>query len=87
MIHPTIKITPDKPEICRGETVTFTATANGGAYPSFAWEINGVPTGDTSASLITSSLKDGDSVSCTVTIDRIQDAILPQRSFNKVGCM
>ena len=70
MIHPAIKITPDKPEICRGETVTFTATANGGAYPSFAWEINGVPTGDTSTSLITSALKDGDSVSCTVTIDQ-----------------
>jgi len=70
MIHPAIKITPDKPEICRGETVTFTAMANGGAYPSFAWEINGVPTGDTSASLITSSLKNGDSVSCTVTIDQ-----------------
>ena len=56
LIHPAIKITPDKTEICRGETVTFTATANGGAYPSFAWEINGIPTGDTSTSLVTSSL-------------------------------
>lgn len=70
LIHPAIKITPSKTDICRGETVTFTATANGGAYPSFAWEINGRPTGDVTASLVSSSLKDGDVISCTVTIDQ-----------------
>ncbi len=70
MIHPAIKITPSKTEICRGEQVTFTATANGGAFPRFEWEINGTPTGDISEALITSTLKDGDSVSCTVTIDQ-----------------
>lgn len=70
MIHPAITITPSKTEICRGEGITFTATANGGAYPTFAWEINGQPTGDVGQALITSTLKDGDSVSCTVTIDQ-----------------
>jgi gliding motility-associated-like protein len=69
MIHPAIKITPSRTDICRGEEVTFTATANGGAYPSFAWEINGNPTGQSSPELIMDSLKDGDTISCTVTID------------------
>jgi gliding motility-associated-like protein len=70
LIHPAITITPSKTEICRGEEVTFTATANGGTYPTFAWEINGKPTGDVGTALITSTLKDGDSISCTVTIDQ-----------------
>jgi gliding motility-associated-like protein len=70
MVHPAITITPSKTDICRGEQVTFTATANGGAYPSFAWEVNGQPTGDVNSSFTSSTLKDGDSVSCTVTIDQ-----------------
>ena len=70
LVHPAIKITPSKTQICRGETVTFTATANGGTYPTFEWEINGKPTGDVGSALITSTLKDGDSISCTVTIDQ-----------------
>lgn len=70
MIHPAITIIPSKTQICRGGEVTFTATANGGAYPTFTWEINGEPTGDVGPALITSTLKDRDSVSCTVTIDQ-----------------
>ncbi|WP_157580833.1 gliding motility-associated C-terminal domain-containing protein [Segetibacter koreensis] len=70
MIHPKIEITPSKTQICRGETVTFTATANGGTAPTFSWEINGKPIGEVSPSLVTSTLKDGDSVSCTITIDQ-----------------
>ncbi|MEO7801335.1 MAG: gliding motility-associated C-terminal domain-containing protein [Ginsengibacter sp.] len=69
MVRPAINIIPSSFDVCRGEPVKFTATANGGAYPSFAWEINGQPTGDTSASFSTSTLNDGDYVSCTVTID------------------
>lgn len=69
MVHPAITIKPSKTPICRGEEVTFTATANGGEFPSFTWKINGRPTGANAASLTTSTLKDGDTVSCTVTID------------------
>lgn len=70
MIHPAITITPGKIQICRGQEVTFTAKANGGASPRFSWEINGKATGDVGPALITSTLKDGDSVSCTITIDQ-----------------
>jgi gliding motility-associated-like protein len=70
LIHPAIKIMPTKTEICRGEEVIFTATANGGAYPAFTWKINGIPTGADAPSLTTSTLQDGDTVSCIVTIDQ-----------------
>lgn len=70
LIHPAIKITPSKAQICRGEEVTFTATANGGSYPSFAWSINGISAGDNAPILRTSALKDGDIVSAVVTIDQ-----------------
>ena len=70
LIHPAITITPSKTRICRGEEVTFTAIANGGAYPAFAWEINGKPTGADAPALVTSTLKEGDIITCTVTIDQ-----------------
>ena len=70
MIHPSIIITPGKTQICRGEEVTFTAAANGGASPAFTWKINGIPAGEDSAALTTTTLRDGDTVSCTVTIDQ-----------------
>jgi gliding motility-associated-like protein len=70
MIHPAIDITASKKNICRGEEVILTALANGGAYPAFAWQINGVSTGDDTAILRRSNLKDGDMITCTVTIDQ-----------------
>lgn len=70
LIHPAITITPTDTDICRGEQVTFKATANGGTAPSFAWEINHKPVGEKAPALITSSLQDGDTVSCTITIDQ-----------------
>ena len=69
MIHPAIKITPNDTNVCRGETVTFNTTANGGPSPLLKWEINGLPTGDTGHQFVTTSLKDGDTISCTITID------------------
>jgi gliding motility-associated-like protein len=69
MVHPAITIKPSATDICRGEQVTFTATANGGSSPSLKWEKNGIATGDMGSIMTTSSLKDGDTISCTVTID------------------
>lgn len=70
LIHPIIKITPTRTDICRGEQVTFTATANGSTSAMLSWELNGKPTGDAGPAITTSSLKDGDTVSCTLTINQ-----------------
>lgn len=70
LVHPIISIKPSKTDICRGEEITFTATANGGAYPAFTWMVNGVKTGPNAPSLSISTLKDGDKITCTVTIEQ-----------------
>lgn len=67
-INPKIEIAATKTDICRGESVSFTATANGGYAPSFLWEVNGIPTGDSSYSYQSSSLNDDDVISCTITV-------------------
>jgi len=62
-----ISLSPDD-TICDGTTVTFTATyANGGTTPSFQWKLNGANVGGDSAKYITSTLADGDVVSCILT--------------------
>lgn len=70
MIHPQIRIAAGRTEICRGEEVTFRATANGGAFPKFTWKINGITTGGDQPSLTSSSLNNGDVISCMITIDQ-----------------
>ncbi len=60
--NPTGKYTP-------GETVTFTATySNAGVGPTFQWLVNSVPvSGANSSVYVTSSLNDGNIVTCQVT--------------------
>jgi gliding motility-associated-like protein len=54
--------------ICPGDTVLFTASAvNGGLNPNYLWQLNGIATGSNNSTFITSSLSDGDQVSCILT--------------------
>jgi gliding motility-associated-like protein len=54
--------------ICSGAPATFTAvTINGGTNPTYQWKVNGVNVGTNSNVFTTSSLNNGDQVSCTVT--------------------
>jgi PKD repeat protein len=54
--------------VCSGEPVTFTATAvNGGSNPVYTWFVNGSAVGANTATFISSSLLNGDAVTCTVT--------------------
>lgn len=58
---------PDK-SICEGESVTFTATpVNGGTSPSYQWQVNSGNVGTNSNTYTTTTLADGDIVTCIMT--------------------
>jgi len=52
-------------EICEGDEVVFSATAvNPGTEPVYQWKVNGVETGDNSNTFTTTTLANGDEVTC-----------------------
>ncbi|MEO6489428.1 MAG: T9SS type A sorting domain-containing protein, partial [Ferruginibacter sp.] len=62
-----ISVSPGN-EVCAGAPVTFTATpTNGGLNPVYQWKINGVNAGTNSPTFVTSTLSNGDPVTCVVT--------------------
>lgn len=70
VLTPGISITADKNPVCSGSSVTFNATAtNPGTSPVYQWKINGNNAGTGNTAFTTSSLADGDVVSCTMMID------------------
>lgn len=53
---------------CAGNSVQFTATpTNGGSAPSYQWKVNGVNAGTNSPTFTTSTLTNGQIVSCVMT--------------------
>jgi hypothetical protein len=67
-LTPTIGISASSTSICSGASVTFTATAtNGGSSPTYQWKKNGVNVGTNSTGYTTSSLLNGDVVTCKLT--------------------
>ena len=65
-VTPAVAITADLPEICTGETVTFTANPfNGGTGPSYQWKVNGINSGINSPVLIYSPAN-GDVITCSL---------------------
>jgi hypothetical protein len=67
-ITPSIVITATSSSICAGASVTFTATpTNGGATPSYQWKRNGSNVGTNSANYTTTTLANGDIITCVLT--------------------
>lgn len=67
-LTPTVSITGSAATICQGEEVVFTATpANGGSSPVYTWYINNIHVGANAAVFRTTTLADGDIVSCMLT--------------------
>ena len=67
-LSPAINITASANNVCSGSVVTFTTTVNNaGAAPVYQWKLNGINFGTNSSSYTSSSLVNGDVISCTVT--------------------
>lgn len=63
--QPTLTITTNAQQVCKGAAVAFTAKATGaGADPKYLWQVNGVIMQTGGASFTTTSLNDGDKVQC-----------------------
>jgi hypothetical protein len=53
---------------CAGTSITYTSSVtNGGGSPVYSWRVNGVPVGVATPSFTTSTLNNGDIVTCRVT--------------------
>lgn len=64
---PQIFISPSIVSVCDGTPVTFSAFySNGGSAPVLQWQINGVNAGSSDATFSSSSLSNGDVVTCTL---------------------
>ncbi|MBL0105205.1 MAG: T9SS type A sorting domain-containing protein [Bacteroidetes bacterium] len=67
-VTPTVSIGASASTICSGTSVTFTASpVNGGTTPSYQWIVNGSNVGTNSNTYSSSSLANGDAVSCVMT--------------------
>ena len=67
-IVPAISITASANNVCATTQVSFTATSvNGGTAPTYQWQINGINTGNSSATFTPPSLNNNDLVQCVLS--------------------
>jgi gliding motility-associated-like protein len=77
--NPAIGIQTDSLGVCAGAPVSFTATpVDGGSAPAYQWLVNGVPaSGAGGPQFSTSTLANGDRVSCQLT----SNAVCPKNPY------
>lgn len=67
---PSVSIAASTVNICKGESITFTATAiDGGQSPVFQWKRGGINMGTNSSTYTANILENGDVISVTLTSD------------------
>ena len=66
-VAPAVSISTPSSSICAGSSVTFTATPVNGGSPTYQWFVDGSNTGATGSTFTTSSLTNGQQVSCIMT--------------------
>jgi hypothetical protein len=67
-VTPAVSITTPSTSTCAGSSVTFTATpTNGGTTPSYQWKVNGTNAGTNSPTFTTTTLTNGQIVTCVMT--------------------
>lgn len=69
IVTPTVSINSSATTICATTSVTFTVSSstNGGSSPSYQWKVNGNNVGSNSTTYTTTSLSNGDIVTCVMT--------------------
>ncbi|WP_183563974.1 gliding motility-associated C-terminal domain-containing protein [Mucilaginibacter sp. SP1R1] len=68
LVTPSVSITPDFYSSCEGINLTYTAApVNAGAHPTYQWMVNGINSGDNTATYSSSTLSTGDVITCVVT--------------------
>jgi hypothetical protein len=67
-VTPSVNITTASSTICAGTSTTFTATpTNGGNAPSYQWKVNGTNVGTNSTTYTSTTLTNGQIVTCVMT--------------------
>jgi hypothetical protein len=67
-VIPLLSISTANTTVCQNASTVFTATAtNGGNAPSYQWKVNGVNAGSNSATFTTTTLTNGQTVTCILT--------------------
>ncbi|MBU1720749.1 MAG: delta-60 repeat domain-containing protein, partial [Bacteroidetes bacterium] len=82
--EPSVSLSTDQTTICSGDQIIFSATAvNGGSSPEFEFLINDtVAQSSASSAFSTSTLKNGDVVSCRMNIETPQNQGDMDQTFN-----
>ncbi|MDD4554030.1 MAG: FISUMP domain-containing protein [Bacteroidales bacterium] len=66
-VTPSVVITADPPQVCTGESVTFSASVvNEGISPVYQWKVNGIPMG-TNSPVFSYVPLSNDVITCTLT--------------------